>query len=60
MGRISGSKVVDGKVIPPQVAGIPKASMMSVIELEIKSLEGRLEHLRAARKSLSDVWGGNQ
>ena len=59
MGRIAGSKVVDGKVISPQVAGIPKASMINVIEIEIKSLEGRLEHLRAAKKSLNGVWGTN-
>jgi hypothetical protein len=57
MPRLKGSKVVDGKVIPPTAFVIQDP--FSALEREIKTLESNLETLRSAKATLAKVWSSN-
>jgi hypothetical protein len=57
MPRLLGSKVVNGKVIPP-TAPILK-DPLSVLDQEIRVLEGTLETLREAKATLAKLWSTN-
>lgn len=57
MGRIKGSKVVNGKVIPPSVGVI--SDPLAKLDQEIHALEMQIERLRMAKDTISKLWASN-
>lgn len=53
-GRIKGSKVVGGRVVPPN-GGQFRIKVLGVLETEIRELETALDRLRKAREALMTV-----
>jgi hypothetical protein len=57
MPRLKGSKVVDGKVIPPTASVM--RDPFAVLDQEIKVLESTLDTLRNAKATLAKLWASN-